>query len=59
LRVNATERATLKALIRIVPIEAVEDFDITVTLEDSLGGTATDITVVDTTTSTTTTTGTN
>ena len=34
-----SRRAELKALIRIVPIEAVEDFDITVTLEDSLGST--------------------
>ena len=32
-------RAELKALVRIVPIEAVEDFDITVTLEDSIGTT--------------------
>lgn len=31
-----SKRAELKALIRIVPIEAVEDFDITVSLEDSL-----------------------
>ena len=30
-------KATLKALIRIVPIEAVEDFDISLTLEDSIG----------------------
>jgi hypothetical protein len=31
-------KATLKAKIRIVPIEAVEDFDISITLEDSLAG---------------------
>ena len=31
-------KATLKARIRIIPIEAVEDFDITVSLEDSFGG---------------------
>ena len=31
-------KATLKAQIRIVPIEAVEDFEIDVTLEDSLDG---------------------
>lgn len=34
-----TKKATLKALIRIVPVEAVEDFDISLTLEDSLEGT--------------------
>lgn len=34
------KKATLKARIRIIPIEAVEDFDITVSLEDSFGGTA-------------------
>jgi hypothetical protein len=32
------KKATLKARIRIIPIEAVEDFDITVSLEDSFGG---------------------
>lgn len=31
-------KATLKAQIRIIPIEAVEDFEIDVTLEDSLDG---------------------
>lgn len=31
------KKATLKARIRIVPIEAVEDFDLTVSLEDSFG----------------------
>jgi len=31
-------KATLKAIIRIVPIEAVEDFDLTITLEDSVAG---------------------
>jgi hypothetical protein len=34
------KRATLKAKIRIIPIEAVEDFDIEVSLEDSFGETA-------------------
>lgn len=33
------KKALLKAKVRIVPIEAVEDFEITVTLEDSLSGT--------------------
>lgn len=32
------KKATLAARIRIVPIEAVEDFDIEISLEDSLGG---------------------
>ena len=32
------KKATLKARVRIIPIEAVEDFDITVSLEDSFGG---------------------
>jgi hypothetical protein len=32
------KKATLKARIRIIPIEAVEDFSITVALEDSFGG---------------------
>jgi len=31
------KKATLKAKIRIIPIEAVEDFDIMITLEDSFG----------------------
>lgn len=35
-----TQKATLKARIRIIPIEAVEDFDLTVSLEDSFGTTA-------------------
>jgi hypothetical protein len=34
------KKATLKAKIRIIPIEAVEDFVLTVTLEDSFGETA-------------------
>lgn len=35
-KIKSTQKAELKARIRIVPIEAVEDFDITVSLEDSL-----------------------
>lgn len=31
-------KALLKAVIRIIPIEAVEDFDITISLEESLAG---------------------
>jgi hypothetical protein len=34
------KKATLKARLRIIPIEAVEDFDLTITLEDSFGETA-------------------
>lgn len=34
---NPDKKATLKAVIRIVPIEAVEDFDLMVSLEDSFG----------------------
>ena len=33
---DSTKKATINGLVRIVPIEAVEDFDITFTLEDSL-----------------------
>lgn len=32
------KKATLKARVRIIPIEAVEDFDLTISLEDSFGG---------------------
>lgn len=38
LKVYTDKKATLKAKIRIIPIEAVEDFDIEVSLEDSFGG---------------------
>jgi hypothetical protein len=37
-KVSTDKKATLKARIRVIPIEAVEDFDITVSLEDSFGG---------------------
>ena len=37
-KVATDKKATLKARVRIIPIEAVEDFDITVSLEDSFGG---------------------
>lgn len=40
LKVYTDQKATLKAKIRIIPIEAVEDFDIEVRLEDSFGETA-------------------
>ena len=39
-KVYTDKKATLKAKIRIVPIEAVEDFILEVSLEDSLGETA-------------------
>ena len=37
-RVKTDKKALLKAIIRIVPIEALEDFDISIYLEDSLTG---------------------
>lgn len=40
LKVYTDKKATLKAKIRIIPIEAVEDFDIEVSLEDSFGETS-------------------
>ena len=40
LKVPTDKKATLKAKIRIIPIEAVEDFDIEVSLEESFGETA-------------------
>ena len=39
LKVKSDRKAFLSAIIRIVPIEAVEDFDISVYLEDSISGT--------------------
>ena len=39
-KVYTDKKATLKAKIRIIPIEAVEDFDLEVSLEDSFGETA-------------------
>jgi hypothetical protein len=36
-KIFTDKKATLKARLRIIPIEAVEDFDITVALEDSFG----------------------
>lgn len=38
LKVKSKRKAFLSAIIRIVPIEAVEDFDISIYLEDSLAG---------------------
>jgi hypothetical protein len=40
LKVFTDKKATLKAKIRIIPIEAVEDFDLEVSLEDSFGETS-------------------
>ncbi len=40
LKVYTDKKATLKAKIRIIPIEAVEDFDLEVSLEDSFGETS-------------------
>ena len=42
-KVYTDKKATLKAKIRIIPIEAVEDFDIEVSLEDSFGETAVNV----------------
>lgn len=38
-KVAADKKATLKARIRIIPIEAVEDFDLEISLDDSFGET--------------------
>ena len=38
IKVKSKRKAFLSAIIRIVPIEAVEDFDISIYLEDSLSG---------------------
>jgi hypothetical protein len=40
MKVYNDKKATVKAKIRIIPIEAVEDFDLEVSLEDSFGETA-------------------
>lgn len=44
LKVATDKKATLKAKIRIIPIEAVEDFDLEVSLEDSFGETTANVT---------------
>jgi hypothetical protein len=38
IKVKNPRKAFLSAIVRIVPIEAVEDFDISVYLEDSISG---------------------
>jgi hypothetical protein len=43
-KVYTDKKATLKARVRVVPIEAVEDFVLEVSLEDSLGETAVTVT---------------
>lgn len=43
LKVYTDKKATLKAKIRIIPIEAVEDFDLEISLEDSFGETTASI----------------
>ena len=40
LKVYTDKKATMKAKIRIIPIEAVEDFDLEISLEDSFGETS-------------------
>ena len=42
-RVATDKKALLVAKIRIVPIEAIEDFDISIYLEDSLSGIVVDV----------------
>jgi hypothetical protein len=44
MKVYTATKATLKAKIRIIPIEAVEDFDLEVSLEDSFGETTATVT---------------
>jgi hypothetical protein len=44
LKVYTDKKATLKAKIRIIPIEAVEDFDLEISLEDSFGETTASVT---------------
>ena len=39
LKVATERKAEVKAIVRIVPVEAVEDFDISLTLEDGIRGT--------------------
>jgi len=43
-KVRTSKKATLQAQVRIVPIEAVEDFVINLYLEDSISGTVLDVT---------------
>jgi hypothetical protein len=43
-KVYTDKKATLRARIRIVPIEAVEDFVLEISLEDSLGDTTVTVT---------------
>jgi hypothetical protein len=44
MKVYTDKKATLKAKIRIIPIEAVEDFDLEISLEDSFGETTASVT---------------
>lgn len=44
IKIKSTKKATLTAIIRIVPIEAVEDFDLTVSLVDDISGTTVAVT---------------
>lgn len=44
IKVHTDKKATLKAKIRIIPIEAVEDFTLEVSLEDSFGETTATVT---------------
>lgn len=42
-RITVSEKALMKAKIRIIPIEPVEDFNIGVYLEDSIAGVTADV----------------
>ena len=44
IKVYTDKKATLKAKIRIIPVEAVEDFDLEISLEDSFGETTATVT---------------
>jgi hypothetical protein len=43
-KIATDKKATLKAKVRIIPIEAVEDFILEVSLEDSFGETTATVT---------------
>lgn len=48
IKVTSKEKALMKAKIKIVPIEPVEDFDISVYLEDSINDSTVDAELTET-----------
>lgn len=46
-KLRTSKKAELKARVRIIPIEAVEDFDIEITLEDNFGETSANVSEVE------------